>query len=92
MFFGLLGLVLGRLSGESQAGFDFWCDGESAHHVLINKHDAWLTTRFRLSFNPELSHMRMVSRLIDADTGGAEIGIQHRKSAFHIQLRGAACK
>jgi hypothetical protein len=82
---GLSGVALGRLTGEHKANPDLWCTGESAHQVPSEVRPAWLTTRFRLDLRPSgLSHMRMVARLIDADSG-AEIGALRRNSAFGVQ-------
>lgn len=85
---GLLGLVLGVLSSRYNSGPDFWCEGESAHRVSSATRPAWLTTRYRLDLKPdELNHMRMVARLIDADTG-VSIGTIRRSSAFELKQQG----
>jgi len=85
---GLLGVALGRLSGENTAKLDLWCTGESAHQVTSSTRPSWLTTRFRVDLRPTgLSHMRMVAQLIDADSG-AEIGTLRRNSAFRVQQEG----
>ncbi len=85
---GLLGVALGRLTGEHKANLDFWCTGESAHQVPSALPAAWLTTRFRLDLRPSgLSHMRMVAQLIDTGSG-AEIDTLRRNSAFRVQQQG----
>lgn len=86
---GLMGVILGRHVGESKANLDFSCDGESAHRIPGQTTALWLTTRFKLNFSPEgTSHMRLVSQVIDADTG-IKSGTQHRNSAFESELNGS---
>lgn len=85
---GLLGVALGRLSGENLANLDLWCAGESAHQVPSPSRPSWLTTRYRLDLRPSgLSHMRMVAQLIDANSG-ADMGTLRRNSAFRVQIQG----
>jgi hypothetical protein len=85
---GLLGVALGRLSGEQQANLDLWCSGESAYQVPSPSHSSWLTMRFRLDLRPSgLSHLRMVAQLIDADSG-SKTGTLRRNSAFRVQQQG----
>lgn len=85
---GLVGVTLGRLWGQHTAGPNLWCEGESAHQTQSQMRPAWLMTRYRLDLQSVgLSHMRIVGRLIDANTG-AEIGAMHRSSAFDVQQDG----
>lgn len=88
LLIGLLGLTLGRLSSQYNNGPDFWCEGESAHYVPSAIRPAWFTTRYRLDLKAdELSQMRAVGRLIDAETG-IKIGTMRRSSAFEVQQEG----
>ncbi|VVP54779.1 hypothetical protein [Pseudomonas fluorescens] len=85
----ILGMTFGRLSVERRESLDFWCVGESAHRVIANTKSAWLITRFRLNLIPVgPSHMRMIARVYDADSG-VEIGSLRRNSAFRIERQGA---
>ncbi|WPN49379.1 MULTISPECIES: hypothetical protein [unclassified Pseudomonas] len=88
LFVGLLGVGLGRLSAEHATGRDFWCEGESAHQTHSEARPGWLTIRYRLDLQRTgLSHMRMVAKLIDANTG-TELGTARRNSAFEVQQQG----
>jgi len=88
VFVGLLCAGLGYLSGGHNRDLDFWCEGDSAHQTRSEVRPAWMTTRYRLDLRPSgLSHMRMVARLINADSGN-EMGTMHRNSAFQVQQAG----
>jgi hypothetical protein len=85
----IVGISLGRLSVDRRERLDFWCIGESAHHVVSNAKSAWLITRFRLNLNPVgPSHMRMMAKVLDANSG-VEIGSVQRNSAFLMERQGA---
>jgi hypothetical protein len=86
---GLVGFGLGRWSAGRPVSVDLWCDGESAHRVLIDARPAWLMARFSLDLSPSgPSHLRMAARLIDADSK-AQIGVMSRFSAFRVKKVGA---
>ena len=86
---GVMGIGLGRLSVGQPVPMDLWCDGESARQVQINARPTWVMTRFSLDLSPSgLSHLRMATRVIDADTR-AEIGVVNRYSAFRVKKYGS---